>query len=337
MAYETGTASSIEDLMQAFYDFALANGWTGNIFSAANDWCAINNGTEFFQFRWNNIDAVAMFHSTAFVNTSTAPGNHTGSSGLGQIDASAPYNGTISDATTSTANRQQLRLFTNNAITAYHFFAPASGTKYIHVVVERTPGGYSHMSIGSINKRGTWTGGGYSSGSRVSSSASYSARSGPFGTGATRGFLGTCMFAIRAQGLPGQAAATRWAVNASYTTAVNTDMDDDAAGNVRSSVVLCGVGQGLFGPFMGMPADPAAGLTPLLPIEIYHTNNVTTDDNRSYLLGYIPDAFIMNMLNYSAGQEFTVGANTYMVFPPAAKGSNTPGDVNRGIAYLKAV
>ena len=336
MAYETGTASSIEDLMQAFYDFAVANGWTGNIFSTTNDWCAINNGTEFFQFRWNNSDAVAMFHSTAFVNTSTAPGNHTGSSGLGQIDASAPYNGTISNISFTSSPKQQMRMWSNGPFTSYHFFSPASGTKYIHVVVERTPGSYTHMSIGSINKRGDWTGGGYSCGCISTTSSSFALTSNAWGYGSAQSF-GVSMFAMRAQGLPGQNAATRWACNASPTTSTNTAMGDDLAGNVRSSVTMTGVGGGLFGPFYGMPADPAAGLTPLLPIEIYHQNNVTTQDQRVYLLGYIPGVFIMNMLNYSSGQEFTIGADTFMVFSALAKGNTAPGAGNRGIVYLKAV
>jgi len=336
MAYQTGTASNQEDLMQAFYDFAVDEGWTGNIFSAANDWCAINNGTEFFQFRWDNNNGIGIFHSTAFVNTSTAPGNHTGSSGLGSIDSSAPYNSTIPDVSTSTfaSACQQIRV-NNTAITAYHFFTPASGQQYIHMAVERSPGTFEHLSVGTINKRGTWTGGGYSSGSRGTTGTSFSIETAAFGIGANN--RGRTMFAMRAEGLPNQIAAGRWLSAAASTTSLSLSDGDDLAGNERGAVFVCAAGQGLSGPFLGMPADPMAGLVPLFPMELYYMDNPVSNDQRFILLGYIPGALTMNMRYYNPGQEFTVGGNTYMVFPPYQKGSAGRGNGNRGIAYLKVV
>lgn len=152
MAYQTGTASSQEDLMNVLQTFAAANGWTVDIMSTTNDWMALNNGSVFVQFRWDNSTGIAMFQSTAFSGTGIAPGNHTGDDGCGFLDASAPYNSTVSSGRRITVG--------NGPYTAYHFFTDGT-TKYIHVVLEYSPGLYRHFSFGTINKVGTWTGGQY--------------------------------------------------------------------------------------------------------------------------------------------------------------------------------
>lgn len=332
MAYETGTASTIEAFMQAFHDFAVAQGWTSNIFSTTNDWCAINNGTEFYQFRWDNTNGIAIFHSTAFDGTGVYPGNHTGSSAFGQVDTSAPYNATVSDyinTTTVTNNRQQMRTNSNGPFTAYHFFAPASGQQYIHAVLEVSPNEFRHMSIGTINKRGDWTGGGYSAGCGIIYTTV-----GIFGFGATS--PGQVTFAIRAQGLTGLNVNTRWLGNVSTSTGT-PNLGNDLAGNPRGDCLVSGSGGGLLGQFMEMSANPANGLIPLLPIDVWYRYTVSSTDRRWMLLGYIPDAYTFNMTFYAPGDEFSVAGDTFKVFPARQQGLATANNGQRGVAYRKVV
>jgi hypothetical protein len=148
--------------MNLLNTFAVAQGWTSNVMSTTDDWMGVNNGSVFVQFRWDNTNAIAMFHSTGFINTATAPGNHTNDDGHGTVDATAPYNAAISSG-------RRISGMGNGPYTSYHFFTDNT-TKYIHVVLEYSPGLYRHFSFGTINKIGSWTGGQYAVGHIMSTS-----------------------------------------------------------------------------------------------------------------------------------------------------------------------
>jgi len=330
MAYQTGTATSQEDLMNALSVFAAAQGWTVDIMSTTNDWLAMNNGSVFVQWRWDNNAAIACFQSTAFTSTGTAPGNHTGDDGCGTVDASAPYNAAISSGRRITVG--------NGPYTAYHFFTDGT-TKYIHVVLEYSPGLYRHFSFGTINKIGTWTGGQYQTGFVVGANPGLvnSSSHTLLWSGTTSGSTAadaSVSGAMRVEGMPNQTGAMKWML---FTLQTST-LGNDRAGNARIAApggfLGCNPWQEAYGFFR---ADLLTGFLPLVKIPVWWRDTAPAPDS-IMLLGFIPDVFQIQMANLSPGQEFTIGANTYKVFPIFRKqttSSSVEESRNGGLVYRK--
>lgn len=328
MAYQTGTASSQEDLMNALNVFAVAQGWTSNIMSTTNDWMALNNGSVYVQFRWDNTGAIAMFHSRGFINTSTAPGNHTDDDGCGTVDASAPYNATI-----STGRRINVG---NGPYTSYHFFTDGT-TKYIHVVLEYSPGIYRHFSFGTINKRGTWTGGEYAvahtqlgqfpnAGSVLWSGTD---------SGTTTADANECG-SLHIESFPNQTAGQgKWLLFTNQTTSLGNDRQ-----STPRARIACPGGAYGYNPWLSaygfFRANLLNGFLPLIPIPIWWRDTAPAPD-QVMLLGFAPDVYMIQMGSLSPGQEFTIGADTYKVFPFVRKQdlSVTEESKNGGLAYRK--
>jgi hypothetical protein len=333
MAYQTGTASSMEDLMNLLNTFAVAQGWTSNVMSTTDDWMALNNGSVFVQFRWDNTNAIAMFHSTGFINTSTAPGNHTNDDGCGTVDATAPYNATISSG-------RRISGMGNGPYTAYHFFTNGT-TQYIHVVLEYSPGLYRHFSFGTIDKIGTWTGGQYAVGMSLGANpglvnnAQHAILWSGTDGGTTTADANECG-SIRVESFPNQTGSMRWMLFTTQTSALG----NDRGGNARIS----GLG-GCFGsnPWLSgfgfFRASLLNGFVPLIPIPVWW-RNITPTPNQYMLLGFAPDVYHIQMANLTPGQEFTIGGDTFKVFPAIRK-QNTSSAVeeskNCGIVYRKVV
>ncbi len=323
MAYQTGTASSIEDLMNILQTFAVAQGWTLNIFNTTNDWLYMNNGSVYVGFRWDNTNAFAVFHSSGFTGTGTAPGNQVGDDGCGTVDASAPYNATISTG-------RRVNGIGNGPFTSYHFFTDGT-TKYIHCVLEYSPGLYRHWSFGSVDKIGDWTGGEYATGhvqesNTLSNNAIlFSALSGSTAADANRAG------SVHVEGMPGQAVGSRWLLMATSASG------NDRGGNAR----IHGPG-GLtnYNPWLTafgyLRASLLNGFLPLLPIPFWWRDTAPAPDTYQ-LLGFMPDAYMIQMANFNPGDEFVIGANTYKVFPVVRKQLTiaTEGSLYAGIVYRK--
>lgn len=329
MAYETGTASSIEDLMNALNTFAVANGWTSDVFSATNDWMGLNNGSVYVQFRWDNTSAFAIFHSLGFINTSTAPGNHTNDDGSASVDASAPYNATISLG-------RRVNGIGNGPFTAYHFFTDGT-TKYIHCVLEYSPGLFRHWSFGTINKIGDWTGGQYAVGHVFGSNAWRNSQNSILfddvsgTTNADANLRGT----LHVEGFSNQAVGGKWMV----MTIQTSTLGNDRGGTARISGPGGQTGQNPWLASLGfVRANLLNGFVPLIPIPLWWRNTTPTP-NQYMLLGHAPDMWSIQIGNFAAGDEFTIGSDTYKVFPLVRKQTTqaSEGSLYAGVAYRKVV
>ena len=341
MAFQTGTATSQEDLIGKLYTFATGQGWTGNVNSTTNDWAALNNGAVYVQFRWDNSAGIGVFHSLGFVNTSTAPGNHTNDSGAGQVDASTPYNAAI------TGGR---RIAIGNGPYVRHWFFTDGTTKYVHCVVEETPGKFRHFGFGSIDKVGSWTGGEYAYGHRWAADGA-AASDDPLAQGAaTAGSGHNVLFdwlgggsgssdaaeaagTLHVEGVTGQPAGSKWALFCAQSSSLGTDRAGNARFNVRGGV-RGGPHQQQFGAF---PASLANGSIPLVPVGVW-LHDATVNPATLMLLGSVADLRTVQMRNIVPAQEFTVGSDTWMVFPLDRKQwaqADTEESGNAGIAYRK--
>jgi hypothetical protein len=339
MAYSTGSATSQADLMSQLATFAVAQGWTQDILSTTNRWLALNNGSVYVQFRWDLTNAIAVFQSLGFTGTGTAPGNQTGDSGVGAVDASAPY-----DAAITTQRRVQVG---NGPYVSHHFFTDGT-TKYIHCVLEYSSGLYRHFGFGTIDKKGTWTGGEYAYGHRWAVGAnSDNPRVGGTGTANSGqnvmfdslGGAGTSTDANEAgctmhmEGITGQPAGSKWGM----FLAQSTTLGNDTAGNARFRLSGGGRGGVYLHDFGFFRASLLNGYVPLNPIPIWWINT-TPSPQAAMLLGFVADIRMCNIGNINPAQEFTVGADTWKVFPMTRKKflqDDTEESWNWGVAYRK--
>ena len=139
MAYQENTGASPADVIDKIATFAAANGWTvhTNSLSGSNRTLVLSKGGDYVQL-WN--DDTTSIRVTGFI--SYVPGT--------AYNLQAGYAGTVARAHVGVGPYTQIYLFADNA--------PAD---HVHVVIEGTNGIFSHISIGRVEKLGTWTGGTY--------------------------------------------------------------------------------------------------------------------------------------------------------------------------------
>ena len=328
MANQTGSFSSISDLMSKLSTFATSNGWTQDY--TASDRLFLTNSTVSVAFRWatSSPTYVAMYQHTAFLNSATAPGNHTNDSGTGEISA----------VDTTLDNAKGFNCDDSNGGT-YWFFEDAT---YIHCVIEYKANWYEHFGFGILNKAGTWTGGEYSygqqRGGKVETGASdadsvvyHWLLDGAFGStiATNQKFCST----MRAESLPGQSAGERWILAGRPDQAVSAN---DRGGNTRYHF-QGGFRAGSDANYIcRFESDNSTGFNPMYDIKCWWKDQTPADD--WYYLGNMKDVRGINVKFFSGGDEITVGSDTWVVFPARYKndagfaGADTG---NLGIAYKK--
>lgn len=317
MAYENAQATDITDLFDKLNTFAVANGWTKDEPGGAIvDRLFLTKGDIHVAFRWSTTSPtnVGIYQHTAY--SSGDPGTHTGDSG----------NGNVTGTNADLDNERHVELV--DSTMQYWFF---EDDNYIHIVCEVLAGlVYRHFGFGELIKTGTWTGGAYAYGQLHSATGSSKA----LRTGSTALLDGLTsseedqVATVRISGAPEQTAGSIWGVVQNTVPTLN-----DTGGNAR---------MWLFGGFRAGPtatpfgrffATPLQGLLPMYPLNIFYRSPTTTN---CWPLGQVPAIRGVNIRHHAAGDEITVGADTWTVFPTSRKGDDaTNGTNNQGIAYQK--
>lgn len=140
MAYETGTASGVNDLLDKLRLFAIAQGWSVDYNSTRTDGLGnallLNKSGIFVAFLTDIVTAGNSSNPANYVQTYTYPG---------------PYVG----ATSNVAQAGKTQTMTTNRLagpyTAYHF---VGGASYLHAIVETVPGRFAHFGVGTLDKAG---------------------------------------------------------------------------------------------------------------------------------------------------------------------------------------
>lgn len=338
MTYETGTATDLEDLLAKLSTFAVTThgGWTAGYSpnpNTTNGWFELHKGSLSFGARYD-VGAtplhIGIYQASAYVDTVTAPGAHTGDSGNGWNDAG-----------TGQTNAQLLtercvRDIGNGPFASYHFFADDSDNDYIHVVVEPTSGMFRHFGFGTLDRFGDgWTGGEYVYGHYWDTATNANLSDGDHvvfldGLGIATG-VRVRGATVRIGGSLLNIGAAVWGVSGPVASA---SLLTDTAGNVRRQIhggFRAGIGARGFGNVVG---SFSSGFVPLQSISAYYRD---PSNPRVQLLGYMPDIRSINVRNFSAAQEVTVGGETWVVFPLSIK--STAAVANRslfgGVAYRK--
>lgn len=304
MAYQTGTASSQQDLLDKLQTFAAANGWTVDNWDTGNKKLSMHKSTVYVHFRWDSVastGSIGLYHSLGFVAAGTNPWQHTDDSGSG-----------YTTATGAVTSQRRIDRIGDGPFTTYYFFEDDT---YIHMVLEYAPGLYRHCYFGIMTKLGTWTGGEYMGGtiwymgSGVGDFPQDTRHALPFGAGHTQN--STDNMTIHAEGMPGEpSASTKWGVSWGGTIAGN---DRAAVGRLN---MFGGLRDGpLTNAFAWIPANPNNGYIPLVPIPIYLRDDAGLSPEKWHLLGYAPDVRVCNIRHLEPAEEKTIGSDTWTFFP----------------------
>jgi len=330
MAYQTGTSSDVNDLLDKFRLFAIAQGWTANRWAtvgSGRELC-IQKGSAYFNFRsWNNESMLVNGSSASSKYGITLNGSDGYSASAWDQQPGYPVRGS------SSGGDQAHVLFplvtTTGPFPNYYFFAPDSKTLYAEIEV--TTGVFQRFGCGSLDLfnpsapgGGRFcyaTGGAHVTNSVIynnwlaadADSTQYQMELVPFrgadyannNSGYSFGSMVRAAFD----------AFNNWAGSGPSVTASGLQMACQGGG-VHDKVLR------------DYSPNPLNGIGLLLP------NIVSLNIGNQYLcpIGSVPGMRYMDMTNYLPGDEFTIGSDTWKVFPWYAKGGI---GYNRGIAYLK--
>lgn len=335
LVYETGTPSTIQDLVDKLQTFAAANGWTVDEFDTTGNQCTLHEGSDMYvTFAWDTTpatgsSAIAIYQSLGWT-TSTAPDAMPDDSGNGDPTPSA------------VTTERRMEADQVGPYTAYYFFAQTDGTaalpKYINVVLQVSAGVYRHMQFGTIIKTNDWTGGQYAAGNLWNQTAAQTDN--PASTSHYVGLDGQSPFSVdgatmHMEGVGDQGVNEKWGVFSSLT---RTSLGTDTAGEARRTL-MGGSRGGLWGEQMRHIKNSALNAyVPIIPIPVLYRDTLTVPDKWIWL-GQQANVGIVNMDGMSAGDEFTLGGETWKVFPWCRKQflqADTQESWNAGYAYRKS-
>lgn len=332
MSYETGTATGPNDLLDKIRLFCIAEGWT------VNRNASITGGTELCINKGDNYINMKSGENINLRVNDTATNNKYGIliNGSDGYDAGddwdrQPGYSRQSGAVSGTDQYVSIVPFVTNfgPFPAYHFYSLNSGDD-IHVEIEVSTGVFLRLGFGKLDLYDATT------------------------TGNGRYFYGTCSehktdslginswlgsdimsknsmeeVPFRADSFGSASGHGGSAVRCAF------DAFDNWAGSGSSSVntteleqYCVGMQENIYLLFAGV--DPLNGIGLLVPVNV----GVVRGNLAIHPLGRIHGIRYMDMTNYLPGDEFTLGSDTWQVFPWYNQGGRSG---NLGIAYLKEV
>lgn len=313
MAYATGTATGVADLLDKLRIFATANGWTQNYFGARTTGSGtalqLTKGTQY-----------VTFIADTGAGTANDPGNFFGC-----------YSHNVYSGGNGTENQAQgsakcLANGMTGPYVAYHFMTGAERScDYLYVVVEVNSGIFKHTGVGKLVSLGALNTGmfafgcrwSYATSSNTINTATSALHAVPFDSteGSSRNGPGTQLRADSDGVVP------RW-----YDSWSGGSFGTRMGGGIRSqgSSSLGNMRTTLYCPgFAG--ASSITGRSVLLPAWVYGERSA----NLCSPLGYPPHLRWVKLDYLSPGDVLTLGSDQWKVFPVIRK-NGTAGQVNSG-------
>lgn len=327
MAYETGAASSANDLLDKWRLFCIAAGWT------VNQWADVASGKRLHLSKGSLFANLRSYEAASDLDglNGYGAGGPWSAVGLNMSDAysgALPVFDQVGAPTSGGYRRGGFLAGLTSAIPAYHFFSYSDSDDVLAVVEYRT-GRFQLMGFGSLAKFSTGAAGGaWFSAPSVSPDVPYFEGSGygpdsynqneliPF----RRGYITGGGY------MPGGG-------NASSFLRCNVDSNNTWAGSARTATesltALAALGQAYYDEDLrGYTPSSTGWQTSLLRQTVY----VVRADQFASPYGEIRHMRRLEMTNYIPGEEFTLGSDTWKVFPYYQKGGATE---QRGYALRK--
>ena len=330
MAYQTGTATTSNDLLDKLRLFVIAQGWTVNRWVSAgsgNELC-IQNGSSYFNFRsYSNETVVICGTSTASKYGIGLNGSDAYSAGL-TWDRQTGYPIRASASAGVDQIQAYVPFITNfGPFSSYHFLSPNSNN--IHVEIEVTTGCYLRFGFGSLDLFNSSAAGGgrYFYGPGSDGSLTF--------TGSSSSWLGANIesgYTLEEVPFRGASISANFGQIGSFLRAAFDSFDGwcsstNSPTNNRTNQACQGGGchdKVLY----NSGANSINGIGILTPNVI----SINRSDINLSPVGTIPGLRFMDMTRYLPGEEFTIGLDTWKVFPWYQKGGRS---FQRGIAYKK--
>jgi len=332
MSYSTGTSTGVNDLLDKLRLFAIAEGWTANRNAAVTGGTEVclEKGTSFFNLLSGQNTTLRVDGIATASKYGISINGSDGYSGGDNWDRQSGYPQRTVTPSVTDQFVGFLPIVTNfGSFPAYHFFSYNSGDS-IHVELEISTGIFLRLGFGKLDLfAASVTGDGryfYATcGRHVTNSISSNQWLGePIGNTATMEEVpfraaewglssGKSGSAVRCQ----VGATNAWAGSGSNIG--NTSLPLAAQGGCCHDRVI-----------MQLSPNPLNGVGVLTPV------TVAVNNAGQYLqpIGTMPGIRYMDMTNYLPGDEFTLGSDTWKVFPWYNKGGRSD---EFGIAHLKIV
>lgn len=333
MAYETGASTGPNDLLDKLRLFAIAQGWT------VNRWTTVGSGRELCLSKGSAYYNMRSYQNeTVFSDGS----NYTSRYGISMNGSDGFASGSTWDRqagypirTIGTAGSDQWTVHmpfvtSFGPFPAYYLFAPDSKTIYLEVEV--TTGTFQRMGFGTLDLFNPATPGGgrffYSTGSSASVTNSTSSSTW-LGSDIDNGAYALEEVPFRGADYGATTTQVGSAVRAAF------DSFDNWCSSQRTGTAIV-TPQSCQGGGVHDKILRDSSPNPLNGIGILTPNVVSVNRANEYLhpVGVVPGIRYMDMTNYLPGDEFTLGSDTWKVFPWYRKNGRS---YNRGIAYKKVV
>jgi len=213
-----------------------------------------------------------------------------------------------------------------------YMFSNAAGD-YCHAVLEWSAGKFRHMAFGKVTQFGTWLGGNgsYFAGSFWSQSG--------LGSGTSQIINQP---ASTQHSLPfdnrtgGPSALCDWTLNYSNGTDVWIGPTEQLFGAVQHRTGRGSIRAGAARMYKNIQESLFTGLIPLGPI-VLGAEKLSDSPPTIRYVGQVPDIRTVNIAHLTPAQEFSIGSDTWKVFPFASKGSTNGQESSLfgGLAYKK--
>lgn len=311
MAYQTGSASSPTQLLDALRVFAVANGWTELRWGAhgAGYQLSLTKNGLYFHLRSAVGEVLRSGYATVsgiFLTGSTA------------FDSGQPWNNQPNTIRNTSSQIEACGLYEVSSNNTYHLFA-ASSPDMILLTAEVSPGIFHHLAFGELSKYGAYAGGAFVTGSFGSDGYTY-----------TSGGISDYVFGYspdRHGGLPfndyksyGQTfvRGNVDAVDAWFSVCRGSPLTgkrakamwEDGVGTQRNSLARY---------WWGHAPNTLNGVTPMIPFYVF----VERPSGFFSPFGYTPHLRYLNITNYAPAEQFSIGTDQWMAFPAHSKNNKS--------------
>jgi len=311
MAYQLTNATSVEDLINKIAAFAVTAGWTERRNTLAGSLRTVT-----LQKSGDNINIYNLNTSGVYLR------------GAVGYDA-----GAAADSQPNQAGRRALANTGTGPFSNVFMFASNSPAEHVHVVVEIASGVFRHLTFGEVVKYGTWTGGTFFD-AQFWDTASINANLWSY-SGHHRLFDNGSDFSVDTKGgvrCDYDGSVNYFAPFGTYSSSTPTQIVSGGVGTALSSYNA--ENNNRLSNFYNRSINNLSGNTPLMPIQL----RARRADDYWSPIGEVPGIRLLNMERFTPGDEFTVGPDTWKVFPWTRKGSGGSGQsysLNFAFAYLK--
>ena len=321
MAYETGIATSLFDLLDKIRVFAAARDFT------VNENTVVNSETRRVYLQKATANGGGLtFHLglEAFVNAAatTTEIRIRGATGYtsGAVLGSQPGAPSVSAV---------MNFVGNGPYVAYHLFSNAAGD-YVHCVLEYSAGFFSHLVFGELDKYGDYAGGHYCDAVFIGTTPSLRSN---YNDGWSRWLFDNMGYSGTQQ---------QGHVSANVESVVWRRFDNSSG--TTTTFDAYGKGRGGFTERLAAFSQPNTLnlATPFIPIYIFTDSGGPNSGNRAPL-GMVRDLRLVWLQSFAVGQEVTLGTDSWLVFPVTRRSNqqNTsdslPNSWQLGYAYRKLI